>query len=172
MASKSTKYLLFIILLVCSLPAWAEKTYLVFLKNGDRVTGEIKSLNRGILEVKTDHMGTVYIEWEDIEEVISNIGQSVELIDGQRLYGPLAKPESDDIVSVETENGTVGVNTLDIVEMYPVAAGFWNRLDLSARLGFSWDKGSSVGRYTLGIDSVYKDPNYVTRANFVTEVTT
>ena len=114
----------------------------------------------------------VYIEWEDIEEVISNIGQSVELIDGQRLYGPLAKPESDDIVSVETENGTVGVNTLDIVEMYPVAAGFWNRLDLSARLGFSWDKGSSVGRYTLGIDSVYKDPNYVTRANFVTEVTT
>lgn len=172
MAFKCSGYLVLFILLVFCQPVWAAKTDVVFLKNGDRVTGEVKSLDRGMLEFKTDHMGTVFIEWEDIEEIVSNTGQSVELSNGQRLYGPLSKPENGDYVSVETESGTVGVNTLDVVAMYPVAAGFWDRLDLSARVGFSWDKGSSVGRYTLGIDSTYKTPSFITRANFVTEITT
>jgi hypothetical protein len=76
------------------------------------------------------------------------------------------------MVMVETEQGAVGVNSLDVIAMYPVKSGFWNRLDLSARLGFSWDKGSNVGRYNLGIDAVYRDPDFITRAGFSTEVTT
>ncbi len=160
------------ILLLFSLSAWADRTDVVFLKNGDRVTGEVKGLNRGILELKTDHMGTVYIEWEDIEEVISQTGQAVELTNGQRFYGSLAKPENEQMVAIETEQGTIGFNTLDVVKMYPVQSGFWNRLDVSASLGFSWDKGSAVGRYSLGLDATYRDPRFITRAGFVTEITT
>lgn len=160
------------ILLTFSLAAWAQKTDVIFLKNGDRVTGEVKSLQRGKLEFKTDHMGTVYIEWDDIDEIISNTGQAVELANGQRLYGPLAKPEAGEMVTVETDQGAIGVNSLDVVAMYPVQAGFWNRLDLSASLGFSWDKGSSVGRYTLGLDAAYRNPEYITRASIITEITT
>ncbi len=158
--------------LVFCLPAWAAKTDIIFLKNGDRITGEVKGLNRGILELSTDSMGTVSIEWDDIEEIISNTQQAVELTNGQRFHGPLSKPETSDMVTVETNQGSVGFNTLDVVSMYPVKAGFWNRLDLSARLGFSWDKGSSVGRYTVGLDAIYRDPRFITRANFVTEITT
>ena len=63
----------------------ADKTDVVFLKNGDRVTGEVRSLDRGILEFSTDHMGTVYIEWSDIREIVSATGEAVELTSGRRF---------------------------------------------------------------------------------------
>ncbi len=95
-------------------------------------------------------MGTVYIDWVDIEELFSSTGQAIELTNGQRFYGPLAKGEDEEMMVVKTEQGPVGISTLDIVSMYPVEAGFWDRLDISADLGFSWDKGSNVGKYNLG----------------------
>ena len=136
------------------------------------VTGEVKSLMRGKLEFKTDHMGTLQIDWEDIQQVISNTGQSVELTNGQRFYGPLQKPEESDMVIVNTEQGPVGVDALDVVAMYPVEAGFWQRLDLNAALGFTWDKASGVGRYNLDVNAAYRRPKTITTARYVTEITT
>ncbi len=150
----------------------AEKTDVIYLQNGDRITGEIKSLFRGKMELRTDHMGTLYIEWEDIKEVLSTTGHVVELTNGQRFYGPLTKTENSDMVMLETEQGDVGVNTLDVISMYPVEAGFWDRLDFSASLGFSWDKGSSVGKYNLGMEAVYRRQQSLSRVDFTTEITT
>jgi len=39
-------------------------------------------------------------------------------------------------------------------------------------LGFSWDKSSMVGKYSVGIDSKWRDPKFLTRANFQTDITT
>ncbi len=116
---------------------------MVYLNNGDRVTGEIKSLYRGLLEFKTDHMGTLLIDWEDISEIVSDTGQSVELTNGQRFYGPLEKSENSDTVAIKTEQG-IALSTNYITNMYPVEAGFWQQLDLSFQLGFNWDKSSEV----------------------------
>ncbi|HKX57358.1 MAG TPA: DUF481 domain-containing protein, partial [Xanthomonadales bacterium] len=163
-----------VFLLLCmQLPAMAApKTDVVRLKNGDKVTGEIKSLLKGQLELLTDHMGTILIEWEQVDEVVSNTGQSIELTDGTRLFGALQKPDTQNIVRINTTEGTVGVASDDIIYMYPVEAGFWGRLDLSARLGFSWDKSSKVGKYSVGLDSKWRDPRFLTRANFQTDITT
>jgi hypothetical protein len=162
----------FTLLMFTCLTAWAAKTDVVYMKNGDRLTGEVKSLQRGLLHFKTDHMGTVLIEWEDIREVVSDTGQSIELINGQRFYGPLTKPDNEDMVAITTEQGTVGMSIDDVISMYPVKQGFWNRLDVSARLGFSWDKGSQVGRYNLGMDAVYRDAKFIIRADLSSEITT
>jgi hypothetical protein len=161
-----------LLLVACSATAWAAKTDVVLLKNGDRVTGEVKGLERGKLTLSTDSMGTVFIDWVEIEEIFSSTGQAIELTNGQRFYGPLAKGEDDEMMMVRTEQGSVGVSTQDIVNMYPVEAGFWDRLDVSADLGFSWDKGSNVGKYTLGVSTELRNPRYVSRASFNTEITT
>ena len=161
-----------VLLLLMSGTVAAEKTDIVFLHNGDRITGEVKSLVRGILEFKTDNMGTLLIEWEEILEIVSSTGQSVELTNGQRFYGPLAKPDSEDMVAIKTPEGNVGVSTQDVIAMYPVESTFWERLDLTANLGFSWDKGSNVGKYNLGFNATYRRPQSITRASFSTELTT
>ena len=167
-----TRALLVLILLTIGSRVRADKTDIIYLNNGDRVTGEIKSLFRGRLEFKTDHMGTLLIDWEDIREIVSDTAQSIELTNGQRFYGPLDKPENSETISVTTEQGIVGLNTNDITNMYPVEAGFWHRLDLSFRLGFNWDKSSEVGKYNLGVDAVYRHPDFIIRAGFSTELTT
>lgn len=160
------------LLMTISQQVLAEKTDVIYLKNGDRVTGEIKTLLRGKLTVSTDHMGNIAIEWDDILEIVSKTGQAVELTDGRRLYGPLTKPENTDLLVVKTDQGSEVVDTLDVIAMYPVAAGFWERLDITANLGFSWDKGSNVGKYNFGIDTIYRRTKSMTRASFSTEITT
>jgi hypothetical protein len=172
MFSALLKTFVIILLLLASQTVLAEKTDVVFLQNGDRITGEAKSLFRGKLEFSTDHMGTLFIEWNDIAEIRSTIGQAIELTNGQRFFGPLAKTEDSDMLMVETSQGDVGLSTLDVISMYPVEAGFWERLDLSASLGFSWDKGSKVGKYSLGVDANYRRQDSLTRVGFTTELTT
>jgi hypothetical protein len=167
-----TRNLCLVVAMLSSAAVWADKTDVVHLMNGDRITGEVKSLERGKLEFSTDHMGTVYIEWEDIQEIISSTGQAVELTNGQRFYGPLSKPADQDMVLVETGQGTVGVSTADVAAMYPVESSLWERLDLYVDLGFSWDKGSQVGKYEVGVDAVYRDPRFISRASFGSEITT
>ena len=150
----------------------AEKTDVVTMNNGDRVTGEIKALFRGRLEFKTDHMGTLFIDWEDIQEIVSNTGHSVELTNGQRFYGPLVRPEESEMLMVSTDKGAVGLSVADVTNMYPVKATWWERLDISFRFGFNWDKSSEVGKYNLGADAKYRDPDFITRVGFSSEFTT
>ncbi len=167
-------HFLAILLLACvTLPAMAApKTDVIVLKNGDRVTGEIKSLLRGQLELSTDHMGTLLIEWEHIQEVQSKTGQSIELTNGARFFGSLDKPKTENYVRINTDDGAVGVASNEIIAMYPVESSIWQRLDLSVNLGFSWDKSSEIGRYNLGADASWNDPRFITRANFSADVTT
>jgi hypothetical protein len=162
---------LFIALFSCT-TAFAADDDVVVLKNGDRITGEVLSLIRGKLEFDTDSMGTVYIEWEDVMEVQSEVSQSIELADGQRFFGPIKKTGNSEMVGIETESGLVGVEQLEMIAMYPVEASFADRLDFSSRLGFSWDKGSDVGKYNLGATAKYREEDYITRADFQLEITT
>ena len=172
MATSMTRALLLILLLLLSNAALAAKKFVFVPKNGDNNTGDLKALERGKLEFSTVSMGTVLIDWVDIQAILSDTGQSVELTNGQRFYGPLHKPEDADMMQIETDKGTVGVSTIDVVTMYPVESAFWERLDISASLGFSWDKASDVGRYTIGVDAEYRDPRFVTKAGFSGELTT
>lgn len=167
------KWLLLILAMVFfSHAAWAERTDIVYLKNGDRITGEVKKLIRGKLEVKTDHMGTIFIEWEHVLQLTSDTGQSIELTDGQRYYGTLTKPAADNMLTISTPMGQADVTVDEVVNMYPVESNFWDRLDVNVDFGLSWDKGSEVGKYNLGMDSTYRRRDSISKVIFSTEITT
>jgi len=48
-------------------------------QNGDLLTCEVVSLRRGVLQAKTDGMGTVTIEWNKIVRLTSPVLFEVEL---------------------------------------------------------------------------------------------
>lgn len=155
----------------------AEKTDIIILQNGDRITGEVKGLVSGQLELKTEYMGTVFIDWENIQDLVSNIDQQVELGDGDRLVGTLDKPQSEspedaDLIIINTSEGSVEVDSANVVRMYPIGGDFWDRMDLSFSLGFNFDKNSSVGKYNLGVDAIYRDPEFITIGKLSSELTT
>jgi hypothetical protein len=49
----------------------APKVDVVVLQNGSRVVGEIRSMSRGRLELRTDDMGTTYVEWGNVAQVMA-----------------------------------------------------------------------------------------------------
>ena len=85
----------FLMLTFATPPAQAQArdiyTDKIYLKNGDRVTGNIKELDRGILRLKTLTMGTAYMNWVDIEFVESDQYLRIERTDGSFNYGRLKK---------------------------------------------------------------------------------
>ncbi len=75
--------------------AAAPKTDVVTLVNGDRITGEIKGLEHNQLRFSTDHLGTIYVEWDKIEQLVSDQYLLLERSDGTRYYGQLVAGARD-----------------------------------------------------------------------------
>jgi hypothetical protein len=61
----------------------------VFRRNGDRITCEIESLERGMLIVKTDSTSTVQIKWPYVESIRGRFLFTVEDTQGQLFVGSL-----------------------------------------------------------------------------------
>jgi hypothetical protein len=62
------------------------------LSSGDRVTDEIKGLDRSQLTVRTLDLGTVQIRWQHVVRLNSNRTLEVELAGGRRVQGSIASP--------------------------------------------------------------------------------
>jgi putative salt-induced outer membrane protein YdiY len=110
----------------------APKTDVVVMTNGDRITGEIKSLEYNQLKLSTDHMGTIYIEWDKIASLQSDQYLLLERTDGTRYYGQLAA--SDDksklYVKREVDKPAQPVDKQLIVRAQPIiGGGVFDRLD-------------------------------------------
>lgn len=82
-------------LFACALAAPAaarDRLDLVTLANGDRVHGEIISLDSATLVVRAISLGTVEIDWPDVTALESPQLFEVELANGRRVVGRFAAP--------------------------------------------------------------------------------
>ena len=147
-------YLIFIITFATSV--WAQKTDVLYMTNGDKITGEIKALESGQLRLSTDYAGTIVIEWSEILKVISDKGHSIEMVDGRILYGSLTASEDPGEIAVVTPDGELNIKEEQIVTMHPVKTGFWNKVDGSFEFGLAYDKSSNVGKYSVYADAAYR----------------
>ena len=94
--------------LVLSAPAWAQRTDVVTLANGDRNTGEIVELERSRLKFETDDAGTILFEWDKIASVEAAGQFEVATSDGRRLLGSLG-PSSARSVLIITANDRISL---------------------------------------------------------------
>src|SRR5215510_11646756 len=68
-----------------------QKTDVIVLANGDRITGEIKSLNAGVLRVDLDYVdGAISVQWLKVRRITSNQLFIVQAQDGSLYTGTLA----------------------------------------------------------------------------------
>jgi putative salt-induced outer membrane protein YdiY len=98
----------------------AASADVVFLSNGDRISGKIMSMEGGQLLIKTDYAGEVSIVWEEVEDIVSDEKIKLVLDDGTVLEGqPL--PGKAGTVSVQTEAGeeSSAFNLSDIKTINP-----------------------------------------------------
>lgn len=159
---KNHSAVLFLIGILFSVPAYAAKTDVVILLNGDAVTGEIKALDFGALRYSTDSMGTVGIDWEDVVSITSDQLLEVELTDGTKYYGKLLAPEHESTVRVKTASQELSLPAEQIVRITPIETSdkVWQRLDGSLSFGYQTQKASDVATSNLAADVSYRTRKY------------
>jgi putative salt-induced outer membrane protein YdiY len=143
----------------------ADKTDIVNMNNGDRVTCEIKQLSRGRLTVKTDPMDTVTVHWGDVVSVTSTRTFEVEVASGITYYGSL-KPGGPGGIVVVGILGETSLKLLDVVRISPLEQRFWSGLDGSIDVGFSFTQASEQTQYTLNANAQYRRRRYLTQGSF------
>jgi hypothetical protein len=133
-------------------PALAAKTDVIVLDNGDRITGEVQELASGQLKFKTDHMGTLYIDWTHIVSLMTAQELNIELVDGKRLFGAAPERASSAgairLLSVQPGQTPVPVEVSipDVVELRRIKGGeVWHdRLEGDVSVGYSYTSASGV----------------------------
>jgi len=150
-------YLILVIFCLVSVPAHArDKTDIIWLTNGDRVTGEIKLLNHGKLEVLTDSIGIIYVEWNDISRLESEHQFQFERTDGTRLTGSILKSADHQAITVIGELETIHFDHDNVVRISQIEDTFWEGLNGSLTMGYSFTKASDVAQGNLGFSATHR----------------
>jgi small nuclear ribonucleoprotein (snRNP)-like protein len=151
------QYLLIALLSLWVLPASAApKTDVVIFKNGDKLTGELKSLKRGQLFLNTDATGTIGIEWDKISAVISNQQIQVETSNGTRYFGILATSDEAATIVVVTDDGPKSLSADWIIVMNPIEGGGIHALEVDVSVGYNFAKAGGVEQATLGVNMDFR----------------
>ena len=136
----------------------APKTDVVTFVNGDRLTGEIKSLEQGKLKFKTDAAGTIEIEWDKIATLQTNQYLQVELASGLRYFGKVPEPSDPGKFRLAIDEETKGweLRLADVVRIAAIdQGGVIARLDGYVTGGYDYTKANNQQHYTLtgGVNS-------------------
>jgi hypothetical protein len=153
------RFVLLALALAC-LPASASaraKTDLVFIGKADRITGEIKQMDRGILTVSTNNIGTVNIEWEDVDSLNSVYQFRVEDRAGRKYFGALFMTRALELQVIQGGQ-TESVPAMDVVSITPLETTFWQRLDGSIAIGFSYTKATTIAQLNSDFNVRYRTP--------------
>ena len=131
------------------------KTDVVTLANGDRITGEVKGLDRGRLEFSTDDAGTLYLEWDKLVSVVATRIVEVLTSDGRRFLGTLGQARPREI-AVASPDATTTIATPEVTLITPIGQSFWRKLDGSIDVGFSYTRSSGIAQLNLNWDTLYR----------------
>jgi hypothetical protein len=137
--------------------AYAQKTDVVTLGNGDRITGEIKNLERGRLEFSTDDAGTLYLEWDKLSTLVTKRRMEVLTSDGTRFLGPLITSVNRSI-TVVTQDGERPLPMTSVTLITPIGMSFLRRIDGSIDAGYSYTRSSGIAQLNVNSDTVYRKP--------------
>lgn len=145
--------------------ALAAKTDLVTLRNGDRITGEIKGLAHGKLDFSTDDAGRLSIEWEKVDRVMSPHGFQVVLGNGIRYLGILDRAERNGLLVVrDATSDTLAIPS--VVEINPINAGFLQRIQAYLDLGLTLAKAHQATTFSFSGAAEYRGPSFGSQLKF------
>jgi putative salt-induced outer membrane protein YdiY len=131
----------------------------VIMKNGDRLTGEIKKLEQGVLYIETDYFsGSVGVDWLQVEKVESKARFQIVLSDGKRMSGSISKeavavPGED--FKVHAPTADIPVSGVDVVQIESQKKNFWRQLKGSIDFGYNFTSGNNQSSLSTSASAVY-----------------
>jgi hypothetical protein len=132
----------------CCLVGEGQKTDKVHLKNGDVLTGEIKSMKLGLLSYDVTGPGTISIKWEEVVKISSD-----------KIFEFTLKRGNLVVTTLDSLYKMFHITSLDeIVEIIPIKDRFLTRLIGDVNLGFNYTKSNSILQLNFASNTSYIIP--------------
>ena len=132
--------LLFLIPIISGTAAADE----VHLKNGDRLTGEVKSLEKDKLVLVTSYAGEISITWSEVDALRTDKPIKVVLTDESVVEG-ISQPSEERKIHLLTERieGGVSFNLVDVKSINPKPPEPALKISARANAGIDVKKGNT-----------------------------
>ena len=158
--------------LACARPAAAaDKVDVITFKNGDRITCEIKKLERGTLQISTDPLGTVSVHWGEVVAVTSPRQFDLQVATGYQYYGTLRAGASGEVI-VADGAADLALALSDIIRLTPIGATLWSRMDGSIDAGSSFTQANLETHLTANASATYRGRRNFLSTTYGSNVTT
>jgi hypothetical protein len=152
--------------------AAAPKVDAVYLGNGDRLTCEIKKLQRGSLAVSTDPIDHVTVHWGTVVGVTSPREFEVTVDSGDRYYGSLGRSTVAGELVVATLGAPVATLRLtEVTALVPIGGSLWRRMDGSVDAGFSFAQANLEAHWTFNGGATYRSRRYLLSSSLASQLT-
>ena len=140
--------------------AAAAKVDVIVLKNGSRIVGEIKQMTKSRLELGTDDIGTLQIEWDNITEITAPEFFEVEHMNGGLYFGALKPGASADTLEIVADWGNDQLPLREIVRVQLVKAGFWDKFNGSLDAGAGYTSATELLQLDFDAQLRYTRPRF------------
>jgi ribosomal protein L31 len=149
-----------------------DKSDILVMNNGDRLTGEIKGLSSGTLYVSFDYiLGTSSVNWTKVNHLESKQLFIVRTEGGSVYTGTLKTTEraGERPAQIEIASESVPAVVVDqpqIVDVNQTADRFLQRFNGDINLGTTYTKGNQATQYNFSSSVEYPRPRWGLRAAY------
>ena len=138
-----------------------EHTDVIVMQNGDRITGEIKSLESGVLRIDIAYVdGAVSVAWTKVARIESTQPFIVKTEDGSVFTGALGTDPASAgrPMTLRVAEGAerIAVEKAQVVNLEETSRDFFQALSGAINLGVVYSKGNNATQYNLGSDVEYR----------------
>ena len=138
-----------------------RKDDVVIMKNGDKMTGEIKQLYHGILYFKSGYMNSsVELDWNEVATLQSQDHYIIRLTSGTRLTSPiersLEKGTGKDEFTVQAASHAMVLNPRQVIEIQQAEGSIWKQMNGDADFGFNYTSGSNPTTLSSSANITYQ----------------
>ncbi len=149
-----------------------DKSDVIFMKNGDRVTCEIKGLDANTLFISVDYiLNTLSVDWSKVDHLESKQLFIVKTQEGMVYSGALSTPGTSGgrpvrIQILGASDTKVDLEKTQITKLDPTSSNFWERFNGDVGLGVTYNKGNESTQYNLSSAVSYPRERWTASASY------
>src|SRR5260221_5091472 len=155
---------------------YAQNVDAITMKNGDRLSGEIKKIEHGLLYIDAPYVSgeQIAVDWLQVERVESTRRFRIELESGARLTGLVqldpANDEHPAEVTVHTGQQEVRVPPAEVTGLARQKENFFRQLKGNIDFGYSYTSGNDQLQGNIDTSTKYESPKYLMEADYTSAV--
>ena len=175
------RVILFFTILLTVIPLHARpKTDVIVMKNGDKITCEVKGLSSNTLFISVDYiLNTLSVDWTKVDHIDSKQLFLVRTEDGTVYTGtlfipetPAGRPKEIEIADSETTPETkVTLERNEVARLDQTSSRRWERWNGQLGSGLTYSKGNESSQFNLNSSIAYVAPRWSAGATYNSNLT-